>query len=190
MPNQEPTSEEITRQAVTERNKSIAHTEPEVDLALKMLAFNGGNAHLTAKQLKEEGLDITRYKLEGWRERSFPRRYHQIRNELGKEVGEDMAGRAFERALQADEASRLYLNEAIKRLPDLAPEDIAKAIQAFSNAMKNNVEKAQTLRGEPNVIEASRDINDEIRELERLGVGKRVEAIDVEVEEIDEDNQA
>lgn len=171
--------------AVSERGRTLTHTEAEVDAALKLLVLNAHNHKLTAEQLKEQGMTVRRETLKAWRELQFPRRYHQIRAELSKDVSEEIAGNAFETAMAADAAAKLYLEEAVAKLPKVPPEHLAKNFQAIVSGYNQLIEKAQTLRGEPNHIEAAIDVSDSIRELERLGVAKPVQVIDAEAVEIE-----
>ncbi len=172
-------------QAVTERGATLRHTEAEVDLALRLLALSGGELTQTSKQLKAEGISITRQSLRKWRDVCFPRRYHMVRQELGRDVGEEMAGRAMERALQADEAQSRYIEEAIKKLDQVEPEHLAKKnALALAQAMGISVEKAQLLRDRPTEIKEVRSVDENIAILERLGVLKRTdEAINAQVVE-------
>lgn len=170
--------------AVTERGKVIHKTEAEVKGALRLLALNGGQQRITVKQLAEEGYKINEKTLAWWRDRSFPRLYMQIRKEVGGDVGEIIAGRALERALEADDVEKAYIEEAKKKVGEVDPNHLAKNALALSNAKANNVEKAQLLRGQPTKIEEV-DVNVSIETLERLGVvDKEPKHIDVESEEV------
>jgi hypothetical protein len=168
--------------AVTERGKVIHKTEAEVKGALRLLALNGGQQRITCKQLRDEGFPIKEQTLAWWRDRSFPRLYLQIRKEVGGDVGEQIAGRALERALEADDVERAYIEEAKAKVGEVDPNHLAKNALALSNAKANNVEKAQLLRGQPTEI-VEVDVNASIEVLERLGVAEK--AIDVESEEIE-----
>lgn len=168
--------------AVTERGKRIARTEDEVKAALRLLVLNGGEVRRTSKQLRDEGLPVKEQTLGWWRDRSFPRLYMQIRKEMGAEVSEKIAGNALERALEADHAEKLYLQEAANKVGEVSPDHIAKNAAALANAKAANIERAQTLRHEPNQIVETRDMGELVGVLERLGVAERSdEAIDAEV---------
>jgi hypothetical protein len=179
-----------SKQAVTERGATLRdRTEHEVDEALRALALNCGQLTKTCEQLAEGGISIHRDTLRKWRETSFPRRYHAIRKDLGRDIGEEIAGRAFERALQADDAARQYIQEAIKKLSKVPAEHLAKNAHSLAQAMGISVEKAQTLGNEPNQIIETRSVDENIRVLERYGVLKRADsAIDAQV--VDEQDAA
>ena len=166
--------------AVTERGKKMQRTEAEVDAILKTLASCGGNCKDAAKILDEEGLDIGWEALQGWRDRSFPHRYMQLRADMGREVAEKIAGNAMERALQADEAEQAYIAEAVKKLSEVDPNHLAKNALALANAKGKNIEGAQLLRDRPTEIRKV-DLTESIAVLERLGVVEKREEIDAEV---------
>lgn len=165
--------------AVSERGKKLKFTESEVDAALKLLIANGGNSKITASQLEEEGLPISRETLEWWRDNSFPRLYMRLRKEMGREVGERIAGKALELAEQTSEAEEIYLKAAMDRVDEVEPNHLAKNVAQLANAKATNIEKAQTLRHEPNEIVETRDLGDLVNVLERLNV---VESDDIEGE--------
>jgi hypothetical protein len=168
--------------AETERGKVLQKTEAEVKAALQTLVLNGGQAKLTAKQLKEQGMPIKEATLRHWKSQSFPRLYMQIRKDLSAEVGEEIAGRALERALEADQAEQIYIEKAVEKADEVEPNFLAKNALALAQAKGQNIERAQTLRHEPSqIIEV--DVHGSIETLERLGVVEK--AIDAEVVEED-----
>lgn len=167
------------RWAVSERGKVLHKTEDEVKACLRLLALNGGQQRLTAKQLRDEGLPVKEQTLAWWRDRSFPRLYMQIRKEMGRDIGEQIAGNALERALEADNAEQVYLQEAVKKVGKVPEKDLAKNALALAQAKGQNIEKAALLRHEPTQI-VEVDVTTSIETLERLGV--MTKAIDVEVE--------
>lgn len=170
--------------AVTERGKVIHKTEAEVKAALRLLALNGGQQRITTKQLRDEGFPIKEQTLAWWRDRSFPRLYMQIRKELQGDIAEEIAGRAMERAREADDAQRAYLQASMQKVDEVSPDHLAKNALALANAQSVNIEKAQLLRGQPTSIEEV-DVNVSIEVLERLGVAeKQPKHIDVDSEEI------
>jgi hypothetical protein len=168
--------------AVSERGTPIQHTEAEVDAALRLLVANGGKTTTTAKQLTEEGLTIGEEQLRKWRDRSFPRRYMQLRTEMGLEVAEKIAGSALERAMEADQAEAVYIAEAVAKVKEVDPNHLAKNALALANAKGSNIEKAQLLRNMPTQI-TKVDLGESIGVLERLGVVEKAEVIDAEVVE-------
>lgn len=161
---------EGVRWAVTERGRRLQYTEEEVENALKIVVLNGGSHLKAASFLREEGIDLKATTLAKWRDRSFPRLYLRLRKELSREIGEDIAGRALERALQADNAEALYLQAAAEKVDQVDPNHLAKNAFALANAKGHNIEKAQLLRHEPTEIVETRDIGDLVGVLERLKV--------------------
>lgn len=176
---------EKTKWAVSERGKKIRHSEAEVDLALKLLVLNGGKTIVTEEQLLSENVRVHRNTLRTWRDHCFPRRYAQIRHELGREVTEEIAGRALEKAYLADDAEKQYIEEAIARVKEVDPNHLAKNALALANAKANNVQVAQLLRDRPTEITEHRGLEELVGTLQRIapGVVQVEDAIDAEVVE-------
>lgn len=167
----------------TENGATVARPPEEIDMCLKVLILNGGDCKNTRLQLKEEGVGVNRETLQRWRDRMFPRRYAQLRRELGRDVSEEIAGRALERALELDKAEQAYIEEAQKRLGEVEPNHLARSAYALSNAKSQNTQNAQLLRNQPTSI-VRVDIEDAVKTLERLGVAQ---SVDGHAEEIIED---
>jgi hypothetical protein len=161
--------------AVSESGTPIRYADDVVNLALKLVVLNGGQLKPASEQLRAEGFDIHRNTLRDWRDRQFPRRYHQIRGELGQQVTEEIAGRALERALEADGAEQKYIEAAIARLDEVDATHLAKNALALANAKAQNIEKSQLLRERPTQITENRSVADLVGTLERLGVAKKVQ---------------
>lgn len=174
----------LAQRMVTERGVTIRYAEDEVNLALRLLALNGGSYKPTVDQLASEGLQMTRETLRHWRDNAFPRRYYELRRELGRDVGEELAGRAFERAMQADQAEQEYIDKAIEKMDRVPPAHLAKSALALAQAKALNVQNSQLLRDRPTEIRETRGVDDLIGTLERLKVVKKPEVIDVDSEEI------
>ncbi len=170
--------------AVTERGRPIQYTEDEVDAVLKLLVANGGKPTITSDQLRGEGINIERTALQHWRDYSFPRRYMALRTEQSREVAERVAGSAMERAIEADEAERAYIEAAIERLGEVDANHLAKAAQSLANAKSQNIQSAQLLRDRPTEIRKV-DLSESIAVLERLKV---VEPAVVDAEVVEEED--
>lgn len=174
------------RYAISERGATTRYTEAHVDLALRLLALNGGKVKPTVQMLEEEGVPVAYATLRSWRHHVFPRRYWQIRHELGKDISEEVAGRSLERALQADEAAQQYIETAVEKLPAVPPAHLAKSALALTQAASTSIEKAQLLRERPTEIVETRSVPELFADLERLGVLKdqSIEAEVVEEEDL------
>lgn len=174
----------LSRQAVSERGGTTQYAEDEVNAALTLLATNGGRPTITSEQLKEEGIKVSREVLASWRDKQFPRRYHEIRQQLGKAISEDLADRATETAIEANQATREYVQQAVERMSEVDANHLAKNAQSLAMVMAQNIEKAELLRGKPTEIKKI-DLEDALSTLEGLGVAKRRDVIDVTAEEIE-----
>lgn len=170
--------------AVTERNRRIEFTTDEVEAALTLLAANGGKPKRTAEQLAEQGLEVAAEALRSWRDRSFPKRYEAIRREQRRDIGEKIAGQAFERVLEADELLAKLLKETEDKLGTIPPAHLAKAVQSIAQAKSANIQDAQLLRDQPTEIKEVRGIDECFATLERYNViPKRPDTIEVNVVE-------
>jgi len=99
-----------------------------------------------------------------------------------------VAGRALERALQADDAQKLYIEKAVENVGEVNPDHLAKNALALANVMSQNVEKAQLLRDRPTEIRELKAADELVEELVRLGVAEKTDVVDaVVVEEEDVD---
>lgn len=174
---------EKTTWAVTERGRKLRWTENEVDSILKLLVANGGSATKTVEQLRCEGINMERTALETWRDHAFPHRYLLLRTEMQREISEDLAGRMVETALEADNATRTYIEKAVAKVDQVDPDHLAKNALALANAAGNSVEKAHLLRNMPTEI-VKVDLAESIEVLERLKVIEPdEEVVDAEVVE-------
>lgn len=169
--------------ATTERGGKLQYTEAEVELGLRLMILNGGNATLTAKMLKEQGIRASKASLLKWRSTLFPRLYRKLMTEMGREVGEEIAGRAYERAIQADKAEEAYLAKAEEKLDEVPAKDLAKSVQALAMAKEKNVSVGRLLKEQPTSIEKV-DINASIATLERLKVVQPAEEV-IDAEAVD-----
>lgn len=156
--------------AINERGVQIRHSDEEVDAALQVLILCGGVLKRAAKILKEEGLTMNRDTLRDWRDRQFPRRFAEIRHRLAPEISENVAGRALERAQEADEAQRKYIREAVAKIDEVSPDHLAKNAKALGDAAAQNVGVAQLLRDRPTSISKDKTVEDLLGTLERLKV--------------------
>lgn len=173
-----------TEWAISERGRQIRRSENEVDTILRLLALNGGKTTITEEMLLSENIHLNRNTLRTWRDESFPRRYAQIRNELGQEITDETAGRLYERALEADAATQAYIDAAVEKIDHVSPTHLAKNAAALAQATSQTVQTAELLRGRPTSRLEVRSVDDMVNTLERLGVAKRDnDVIDVEVVE-------
>lgn len=168
--------------ATTEGGARIDATVTEVETALRALALTGNRAKEASELLIESGVPVKPERLKKWRDKQFKHLFWKIRKELSPQIAEDLAGRAFETAIQADEAKRVYLQKAVEKVDRVNPTHLAKNYAALAQGAAQDIERAQVLRHEPNEIIENRDVASMLKELESLGVGK---VIDVEAEEIE-----
>jgi hypothetical protein len=83
----------------------------DVTFTLTRLIVNG-NLAATVEELADAEIVVTKRQLRDWRDRVFRNRYFTLRQELARDAEEEIAGRAFERALQADQMQELIIGRA------------------------------------------------------------------------------
>lgn len=179
----EQLSPAVTR-AMTERNGVVSFSEQEVKTALLRLAANFGRSKPASEQLAEEGIDVSADVLKKWRTRSFPRLYLRCQGEMSKELGEGTAANLSEVANEAIEATSLYVAKSVEKADKVPAEHLAKNAQALATVAEKAIERVHVLRHEPNEIIETRDVGEMFKELERLGVAKKVD-VEAEAEELD-----
>ena len=148
------------------------YTSDERELALRLLAFNGGNVSRTVQQLAQDGHAISDTALRSWKEVVYARRYAELCGEVANDVAANAAGEAMEIATQAAEAERLYVNAAMSRIDEVDARDLARGAQALSQVKATQIHSARLLREQPTEIRETTDIADLIDVLARNKVFK------------------
>jgi hypothetical protein len=157
--------------AVTERGTQLQNfTEADVELSLRLLVLSGGSVKKTVEALAEEGVLIEHDKLRYFRDVAFPSRYNELRRELSNDIGEELAGRALERAMALDDAEGVYVEKAVDKIDEVSPDRLAAAALSLAKAKGENIEKAQLLRNRPTEIRETRDTAEILDLLKREGV--------------------
>src|SRR5262245_48807299 len=121
--------------AVTERGNQLPkHTEADVELGLRLLVLSGNDTSKTCAALHEEGIHTKQSDLRYWRDVAFPTRYTEIRRELAADVGEEVAGKAMERAIQYDAAETKLIEATVTKLDEIEPNRLAASALAMARA--------------------------------------------------------
>lgn len=156
-----PKPDDLAALAETEKGRVLDDfTFADVELALKVLILRGGGLAETVKLLAEEGIVISRDALRYWRDHAFASRYIELRSELAPQLSEEVAARALERAIQADDAEALYIAAAAEKIDDVSPDKLAASVLALAKAKGENITKAQLLRDRPTEIRGSSDTSE------------------------------
>jgi hypothetical protein len=162
--------------AVTERGRPLPHySDAEIDAALRTLILTGSVAK-ASRTLIESGLQFSEQQLRHWRDHAFANRHYRLRRELANDVGEEVAGRAMEQALQEDEAERLFVERALDRLDEIPTRDLAASARNMAQAKALDVTKAQLLRDRPTEIKETRSVPELLAVLKDAGVLRVSEA--------------
>lgn len=169
-------------QASTETGGQLReHTLEDVELSLRVLAYNGSNYSRSSIQLKDEfGIDVHSQTLRRWANTHFPRKYALIQKDLDKEIGDKLSGRLTDVALKGTELQDELLDDLNEQKGELEPREIAIALRNVSQAVVPAIEKSQLLRGKPERRTEVKDSDQLIAKLVQLGVVKNPEALDIE----------
>jgi hypothetical protein len=163
--------------AVTEKGSTLQkYTEADVDAVLRALILTGGSTAKTEKIVKESGISITRNAITYWRDHAFARRYFELRSELGRDVGEEIAARGMETAMKADSAEKRLIDELMSVIESGEYDEkiLAPALAAVAKAKDVAIKNSQLLRDRPTEIKQTRDVPELLAILERTGVFDRV----------------
>jgi hypothetical protein len=162
--------DDLNALAETEKGSVLDnYTFADVELSLKVLILCASVAK-TVKLLADEGIVITKNQLVHWRDSAFSSRYIELRSELAPQLSEEVAARALERAIQADDAEALYIAAAADKIDDVSPDKLAASVLALAKAKGENITKAQLLRDRPTEIRGSTDTSELLEVLRKHGV--------------------
>lgn len=156
--------------AVTEPGAVLhEHSEKNVNDALAFLVLTA-SPRRASKIMEDLGHPVSERTLKHWRDHSFRTRYYNIRREMAADIGEEIAGRAFERALEADEVQATMIERLGDTVAEIDAKDLPRGIQALANVKASEIEKAQLLRDKPTEIVEQRSISELFVELKAAGV--------------------
>ena len=160
------------QKAVTDvGTKSNNFTTADVELALRVLALNGGNYSKTSRELEKiHNLPIDSATLSKWRKVSFANRYDEIAVELRKTIGDSLSNRLIENASLAADTTHELITTLADNQADLETEDLSKVAKDLASISGTSIEKAALLRGQPTDIVEERKPELILEELKKLGV--------------------
>ena len=158
--------------ATTENGTSLHRfTLPDVELALRIVALNGGNVNKSVAILETEyNLHITVATLNKYRKVSFPRLYTEIQNELRKKIGDSLSNQLIENAYFAADTTESIIARLSSEYEEIPTKELGKVAKELAGVSSQSIDKAQILRGMPNTIIEERNPEMIIEDLKRLGV--------------------
>jgi hypothetical protein len=175
--------------AKTEKGTTLnKYNNEEVEIVLRLLAFNGGNYARTARQMQEEySIEIHPQYIKKWATESFPHKYAEIQRTLSEELSDRVAGKVTDLAIRgADTQSRLLdqLDNELDQNERIPVRDLAPSLRNVAQATDMNIKAQQLLRDKPTSIVENRTVEEALEYLEKQDI-----FIDVESEEINESSQ-
>lgn len=170
--------------AVSENGNSLQHTIGDVEVALRLLAYNGGNASRTCRELKVRAdLDIHPNTLRGWQQNHFPEKYATIQREMADEIGERVGGIVTDLAIQGAEIQGQMLTkleDKLKETENVELKDLTNGVRSLAQSTETNVRNRQLLFNKPTSIVENRNIEEALDYFEELGI------IDSTAEEVED----
>lgn len=158
----------------------LKYSADELELALNILAMEGGRPTRASELLATQGLNVPKETLQHWKTR-WADRYHQICDNLQDERAQRMAAQAEDVALRAAELELLLLEDLRNKRADLKAPELAGAVRNVTTTKTLNVEKViNPLRGRPSRITEVRDADEILKSLE----AKLPKAITTTAEEV------
>jgi hypothetical protein len=144
------------------------YTEDTLELALNVLAQNGGRpTYASAALAQQHGINIPHQTLSEWKHNYHPDRYDQICTALQDQRAERMAARAEDVALAATDLELLLLDDLRATRHNLKPAEVAGAVRNVTTTKTLNVEKViNPLRNRPSRITAIRSADEILKALE------------------------
>jgi len=137
-----------------------------LELALNVLAMEGGRPRRTSELLATQGIHIPHQTLGDWKER-WADRYHEICTNLQEQRAERMANAAEDVAIRAATLELELLDQLANQKSQLKPAETASAIRNVTTTKTLNVEKViNPLRNRPSHITEVRNADEILRALE------------------------
>lgn len=143
----------------------------EIDQALMVLAYYGGNAEAARRALAEKEEWIGKIPdsstLRAWRGRTYAARYIEIATRERPKIEKVALARMQETVLQAQEVQQLGLEAAIYQLKAGEARDPSAVAKNAAIVAGVNVDKLLTVSGRPTVITETHSVDDRIAALKR-----------------------
>lgn len=160
-------------------------TIEDVELALRILAYNG-TSYTTASKILDEDyqLSVHTSTLKRWVTSHFANKYAQIQEALDQEISQKLSGKLGDVALQAVGVQKKVIEELSSNIHDLETKDLSVTAKNLSSVINPAIEKTQLLRGKPTQRTETKDAEKIITKLAEMGLVKNPETLELDAEEI------
>lgn len=146
-------------------------TMPDVELALQVLALNGGNSSKTSAILESEhNLNVPAQTIRKWAKTQFTNRYNIIQHELRNTISQDLASKLTENAQRSAEITETLLDSLSDDLDGLEPTEKSRVAKDVSQIGSTSIDKSLLLRGQPTDISVAMKPEEIVAELQRMAV--------------------
>lgn len=129
------------------------------------LVYAGENAAEASRILKAQGIDVSERTIRTWRDKPD---YIQLRNEIAPRVREIHAAQAEDMAARIHEAERKAVDLTLEQLENKDVKDASAVLKNLALSKGINIDKAQVLRGQPNMIVSATNADDLYREAAKI----------------------
>src|SRR6266446_2751189 len=148
----------------------------DITKALTVLAFWRGNYNQATKVLQsEEGMRLVPDTLKGWATGKYSEDYEQIKENFRQTFQEEVVSHMRELIKESSAGEKLAIQRAIDTMYGTDdPKAAAQAAYYLSQVKKTNVEKLQTMTGQPTHIIEDRTPEAALRSLVQRGILKPV----------------
>jgi len=176
---------ELAKYAQTEVGTSLRNfTIEDVELALRILAYNGTSYTTTSRILEEDySISVHTSTLKRWATSHFANRYVAIQQSLDQEISQKLSGELTDVAIRASDVQKQVIDKLNQNLNDLETKDLSATAKNLSQVINPAIEKTQLLRGKPTERTESKDAEKIIAKLAEMGLVKNAQSLDIDIDD-------
>jgi hypothetical protein len=144
------------------------HDPETIELALTTLALAGDSPTKAAAVLADGGIRVSRRVIAGWRDK-FPDRYAHIRDVRAREIERSVVHKARALAEQYSDLEQELITEIRAQMAAGTLKDASTTLRNIAVSKGIAIDKMLVVDGRPNQIAEHRSVDDDLRELARMG---------------------
>lgn len=148
----------------------------EITKSLTILAFWGGNYSAALKEIRADGGVLAEETLKGWATGKYAEDYEQIKDNFRQDFQEEVVSQMREVIRNSTQAELDAIQQTLDNIKGETGKNAAQAAYYLSQVKKNNVEKLQSMTGQPTHIIEDRTPDAALRSLVQRGIIRVAEA--------------
>ena len=169
---------------------AVTYSEAQLVEYLGALAACAGSSKLASQRLAEKGIDMSRGELDVLREQHTPL-YMALAEERSRAVEEGIAQSYREIVVGAQRVTKGFIDQLSDDIDaGKMPRDMERTVGAMAKVLQVSTDKLLSITGRPVAGQAQQDPMEALKELEKLGIARRVERpvadIDADAVEVDD----